>query len=63
MREAYRLQKDDLQEHLVERKKKLAVFIIYIGNELPEYPLIFDKTGHVLSRLYKITDENSLANT
>lgn len=63
MREAYRLQKNELQNQLMQQHKYLAVFIIYVGNELPEYQFIFDKTGKVLNRLFKITDENTLANT
>jgi ribonuclease P protein component len=59
MREAYRLQKNDLQNQLTEQQKHLAVFFIYVGNELPEYKLIFDKTGIVISRLIKIKDENN----
>lgn len=63
MREAYRLQKNELKNQLTLHKKQLSVFFIYVGNEIPVYPFIFDKTGHVLTRLIKITDENSLANT
>ena len=62
MREAYRLQKIDLQNQLKHQQKYLAVFFIYVGNEIPEYRLIFDKTGKVLKRLIKISNENSLAN-
>lgn len=62
MRETYRLQKNDLQNLLKQQQKQLAVFIIYIGNELPEYDLIFDKTTHVLNRLIKISNENTAAN-
>ena len=62
MREAYRLQKNDLQNLLKQQQKQLAVFIIYVGNELPEYDLIFEKTLHVLNRLIKISDENTPAN-
>jgi len=62
MREAYRLQKNDLQEHLKEQQKQLAVFIIYVGNELPEYDLIFEKVTHVLNRLIKISNENTATN-
>lgn len=62
MREAYRLQKIDLQNQLKQQQKYLAVFFIYVGNEIPEYRLIFDKTGKVLKRLIKISNENSLAN-
>ncbi len=63
MREAYRLQKNKLDAALKIHKRQLAVFFIYVGNELPEYDLIFDKTIHVLDRLIKITNENSLADT
>ena len=62
MREAYRLQKNDQQNGLQLQQKQLAVFIIYIGNELPEYDLIFEKTAHVLNRLNKIINENTAAN-
>ena len=58
MREAYRLQKNELQGQLKQQQKQLAVFFIYVGNELPEYQLIFDKTGNVLKRLIKIISEN-----
>ena len=44
MREAYRLQKNELQVRLKQKQKQLAVFFIYTGNELPEYDLIFKKT-------------------
>lgn len=62
LREAYRLQKKDLQSLLHQQQKQLAVFIIYVGNELPEYDFIFEKTTHVLNRLNKITNENTAAN-
>lgn len=62
MREAYRLQKNDLQDQLKQQQKQLAVFIIYVGNELPEYDLILDKTTHVLNRLIKTSNENTAAN-
>ena len=62
MREAYRLQKNDLQEYLKQEQKRLVVFIIYVGNDLPEYDLIFEKTIHVLNRLIKISNENTAAN-
>lgn len=63
MREAYRLQKNELQSRLFEREKKMAVFIIYVGNELPDYGFIFEKTENILKRLIKIVNENLPANT
>ncbi len=58
MREAYRLQKNYLQSQLTQQQKQLAVFIIYVGNELPEYCFIFDKMDHGLKRLIKIISES-----
>ena len=58
MREAYRLQKNPLQEILKRTNRQLSVFIIYTGNELPGYELVFDKTSAALKRLIKINDEN-----
>ena len=63
MREAYRLQRNELNEELKRHQKQLLVFFIYTGNELPEYQLIFNKTGSALNRLLKIVHENSLADT
>ena len=59
MREAYRLQKNELQVYLKIKNKHLAVFIIYLGNDLPTYELVFEKTGHALKRLLKMIDENN----
>ena len=58
MREAYRLQKNDLQNQVKHQQKKLAVFFIYVGNELPEYQFIFDKMGNILNRLTNIISES-----
>lgn len=63
MREAYRLQKNELQGQLTAQQKKMVVFLIYIGNEIPEYQLVFEKTGNALSRLIKKVHENSIADT
>ena len=63
MREAYRLQKNELFDQLTENKKQLAVFFIYVGNELPGYQLIYEKTGIVLKRLLKLIHENSMADS
>jgi ribonuclease P protein component len=52
-REAYRLLKTPLQERLGEKGRSLAVFIIYTGKELPEYPVVTQKMGLILQRLIK----------
>lgn len=61
MREAYRLQKNRLAENFKPASESLLVFIIYTGNELPEYENIFDRMGALLKRLIKITGENNNA--
>ncbi len=58
MREAFRLQKNDLNFQLKQNNKKVAAFFIYLGNELPAYDFIFEKTGKVIRRLIKIVNEN-----
>lgn len=57
MREAYRLQKAALHEHLQAREKSLSVFFLYVGKELPLYPIVYDKMGAALQRLIKFVDE------
>ena len=63
MREAHRLQKNELNEQVKKHQKQMIVFFIYTGNELPEYEFIFEKTGSAINRLLKIVHENSLADT
>ena len=61
LRETYRLQKHELAGNLEKQQKQLAVFFIYLGNELPEYQPLFERTGAVLKRLIKMINENSVA--
>jgi ribonuclease P protein component len=53
MREAWRLQKNILSDKINTTNNTLAVFIIYTGNELPEYELIFEKITVVIKRFLK----------
>ncbi|MEO6489190.1 MAG: ribonuclease P protein component [Ferruginibacter sp.] len=62
MREAYRLQKHALQDHLQERSKHLSVFILYVGKELPQYDHIHERMGAIINRLIKFTDANTQEN-
>ena len=63
MREAWRLQKNMLRDKLEQTNKPIAVFIMYTGNELPPYQLIYEKTGAVIRRLIKISHETVVTNT
>ena len=63
MREAYRLQKNMLNESLEKKQQKMSVFFLYLGKELPEYDLIYEKMGNSIKRLIKLSDENAERNT
>ena len=51
MREAYRLQKKELQEKLSASNKCMIVFFIYTGKELPDQKMVADKISSVLKAL------------
>lgn len=63
MREAWRLQKNELAGKTARGAKNFAVFIIYTGNELPEYNFVFEKTTAIIKRLTKICNEATVTNT
>jgi ribonuclease P protein component len=63
MRESWRLQKNDLKNKNQEANKHLSVFIIYTGNELPAYELVFEKMTAIIKKLVKICNETTLTNT
>lgn len=58
MREAYRLQKNELEQLPKPGNSSLAIFFIFIGKELPDYALVFEKITLVLNRLIKLTRES-----
>ena len=62
MREAWRLQKNELQEFLQQNNQHLSVFIIYIGKDLPAYEQIYQKTGAAIQRLQSMSNEDIKTN-
>ena len=54
LREAYRLQKHILLDDLTLTNKRLRFFIIYTGNELPVYAMVFEKVTAILKKFKKI---------
>ena len=63
MREAYRLQKNILQDHLGANNSGLSIIILYSGKEIPPYELVYEKMKTILNRLIKLTDENDQVHT
>lgn len=63
IREAWRLQKNPLQEILKKRESGLIVFLNYTFREKPEYPDVFEAIRKCISKLCNIPDEKSAANT
>lgn len=63
MREAYRLQKHELQEATIQKNVKLALFFVYVGKELPEQSMVSEKIGVILQRLTGIVNEAATQNT
>ena len=52
-REAWRLQRHPLSDHLGKKGLSLAVFLLYTGKQLPDYPLVTKKIGVALQKLVK----------
>lgn len=62
MREAWRLQKNELQENLQPGDKKLALFIVYVGKEMPVWQVVNEKIAVILNRLTSIVHESAAKN-
>ncbi len=62
-REAYRLQKKQLQEATMQKKLQLNIFFIYTGKELPAFNIVREKVNVILNKLTKIVNENNSPDT
>ena len=63
VREAWRLQKNELKEKLKVSARQLNVFFIYTNKELPDYQLVKDKVAVALKKLEKVVDESTAPNS
>lgn len=61
-REAWRLQKKELQELLEKQKAELDVFLVYNAKELPAFDMIYQKVKQIIIRLSKQINENDPQN-
>ena len=62
-REAWRLQKNELNEKVKTTQKQLNVFFIYTAKELPDFIMVKDKVAVALKKLAGKIDENISANS
>jgi ribonuclease P protein component len=62
MKEAFRLQKNSLQNEVEGSSKQLFIFLMYVGREIPVYLLAAEKIGGILKRLQKIVHEENTTN-
>lgn len=53
-KEAYRLQKNVLQDKLKEQNRKLNVFFIYTGKALPLYTEVYNSINTALAKLIDV---------
>lgn len=51
LREAYRLQKAELETLVQSTEQPLALFLLYVGKEMPDQALITDKMRKALGKL------------
>lgn len=58
-KEAYRLQKNILQDKLKEQNRKLNVFFIYTGKELPLYTEVYNSISKALEKLLDINNKKT----
>ncbi len=54
MREAYRVQKQDLQDYIRDKNICLIVFVIYKGTDLPDFDIVKEKMNGLLNRLKNV---------
>jgi len=55
VKEAWRLQKNDLKEELSKQKRKMNVFLIYTGKELPVYSEVSSTVKKIIEKLLAIS--------
>lgn len=57
LREAYRVQKNELYDICLQEQKQLTVFFIYIDKTLPAHPVLSEKMDVILKKLGDIARE------
>lgn len=59
LRESYRLEKNSLATFLTDSNKKVALFLLYTGKDLPTIELLKEKTAIGLQKIMERINETS----
>lgn len=59
-REAWRLQKNDLQQLAKQNGLSLAVFLVYTVRDMPDFSTVKGKVGVALQRLFHLVEQFSV---
>ena len=57
IREAYRLKKPTLENHLIQNNQNLSIFLMHVGKEIPEYDQLMESVEKIIKRIVKISEE------
>jgi ribonuclease P protein component len=63
LREAYRLNKAEILDHMQSSSQQLACFIIYTDKVLPDFAMVNQKMQVILAKLIKATGETVAKNS
>lgn len=63
MREAYRLEKQELEQSMQNKELRLAVFFVYTGRELPALPGVSGCMHSAIRKLIKTVHEKTAVST
>ena len=58
IKEAWRLQKNELKDQLTQQNRGLNVFFIYTGKELPAYSEVYQSIKKIATKLLDISHKN-----
>ena len=58
-REAWRLQKMELDRQMADHPQHMVLFLIYTGKELPAFTVVKEKVALIIEKLSTIAHENS----
>jgi ribonuclease P protein component len=54
MREAYRLHKEELQQHITLQQKQLNIFFVFTGREVPTHEMVVKAATAALNKLQNL---------